>query len=142
MAVPPFVDGAPLTGAQLNTLSPGSATVATSQTTTSATYADLGTVGPAVPMTTSTHVIVAITCDCANSGANDNFVGVAVSGATTLAAADATALRVNGTAGGRVTAFAEITGLTAGANTFTLKYRTSGGTFTAKNRHVAVFNLP
>ncbi len=78
---------------------------------------------------------------------NTAFMGYAVSGATTVAASDTRALiRDHGTSSstGYVQASAtyRVTGLTAGSNTFTLQYRTSGGTGTFTNRNVVVIPLP
>jgi hypothetical protein len=64
-----------------------------------------------------------------------------VSGATTLAAADAQGIPMNVQAATRDQPIARtfvITGLTAGTNTFTLNYKTSVGTLTASARSVVV----
>src|SRR5947208_15531095 len=65
------------------------AVVNTSETTTSATYADLTTVGPQVSLTTGAKAIVFARAYLTNTtAATDTFVGVSVSGATTIAALD------------------------------------------------------
>lgn len=130
-------------GAAWATVNAVASTVTTSQTTTSTTYADLATTGPAVSVQTGTKALVFISCGLQNSGANNlNYVGFAISGATTVAAADTAALVAQfagtGALVGQMTYVCLVTGLTAGVNTFTLRYRTNGGTFTAQNRHVAV----
>jgi len=116
------------------------ATVATTQTTTSATYTDLATAGPAVTVTTGTKAFVITSARIAGSALGfDSYQSYAVSGATTVAASDTVAVmhgafRVN--TGMRASAGQMITGLTAGSNTFTCKYRvdsTSTGTFLDRN---------
>ena len=118
------------------TLPASTATVATSQTTTSATYTDLATAGPAVTVTTGTKAFVITSARISGSALGfDSDQSYAVSGATTVAASDTVAImhgafRVNTSM--RASAGQMITGLTAGSNTFTAKYRvdsTSTGTF-------------
>lgn len=122
------------------------ATVATSQTTTSTTYADLATVGPTVTVTTGAHALVIVTCQLFNNGANNgSFMGFAVSGATTTAAADATALEYDQNANAsnalRASAMYYVT-VNAGSNTFTAKYRVTAGTGTFAARTITVIPLP
>lgn len=140
-----------LTASDLNTyvrdneiaLQPQAATVATSQTTSSTTYADLSTVGPAVTLVTGTQVLVTVGCGTVNNsvGAVD-FMSYAVSGASTIAANDAVAITVNGNGVANVGIQAcyqyICSGLTAGTNTFTAKYRVTGGTGTFTNRAIVV----
>jgi hypothetical protein len=123
-----------------------SATVATDQTTSSTTYADLATTGPAVTLTTGTDVIVTIDANiyrtAAASGAG--HVAVAVSGATTIAAADANSVQIGIPAAGANIPCArtfKLTGLTAGSNTFTLKYKCSTGTFNFLDRDITVMAI-
>jgi hypothetical protein len=74
-----------------------------------------------------------------DGGGIDAFMGFAVSGATTIAAADANSISVNGTTPLQVKNFFVVTGLTAGSNTFTAKYKAetaTGGTFA--NRSIVV----
>lgn len=122
-------------------------TIATSQTTTSvASYTDLGTVGPAVTVTTGTQAIVSI---AALMGSTTNVVAqmmsYAVSGATTIAAADANCVRQWSPIIGATSRASSVTlqnALTAGSNTFTCKYTTnSGGTSSFADRHLWVFPL-
>lgn len=115
--------------------------VATSQTTTSTTYVDLATVGPTVTLTTRTLALVIVTAFLENSaGTNDSRMSFAISGATTLAASDLTALRHVGTSGARMSTVA-LVALTAGSNVFTAKYKVSGGTGTFVNRDLIVVPL-
>ena len=120
------------------------ATVATAQTTTSPTYTDLATAGPAVTLTTGTKALVIISTELSNSTASGINASFAISGATTLAANDANRLSLGGSAGS-VTIKASIAilidTLTAGSNTFTMKYRTGGGTATFINRFICVIDL-
>lgn len=123
------------------------ATVLTSQTTASTTYADLSTSGPAVTITVpaSGEVWVDLSTWMASSGSNAaTYMGVAVSGATTRAADDDHAVHQTAAANfdNGLGVGVLLTGLTPGSNTFTAKYRTSGGTATFKNRNIRVSPLP
>lgn len=123
---------------------PSNNTVATSETTTSTTFADLATVGPAVTVTTGTSAMVIVTCRASNSNANKLVVmGFAVSGATTVAASDTQSFTQSG--GGAVPAQGSavyvVTGLTAGSNTFTAKYRVDANTGTFLNRSITVIPI-
>lgn len=118
------------------------AVVATSQTTTSTSYTDLSTAGPAVTLTTGTKAYVILTTYTFNNTSNSvSNMGFAVSGATTIAAADTACLLFRGNiAGGQdiqASAVYEVT-LTAGSNTFTSKYKVSGNTGTFSNRGITV----
>lgn len=127
---------------------PSPAQVDTNQTNTNSSYGDLATVGPAVTVTTSTTALVFISAAAANLGTSSGsgYISVAVSGATTVAASDA-----NGTFFSSTTAnfFASLsrgiyfTGLTAGSNTFTVKYKddSASSNWTFTNRTIAVFPL-
>lgn len=131
------------TGAQV-------ATVATSQTTSSTSYADLATTGPAATATIGANglALVAITVSGGVSTATGEGwrVGFAVSGATTVAAADARSLGVlqQDAANNQVrfSAVFLVTGLTAGSNVFTLKYKALGTTTgTFADRTISVVPL-
>jgi hypothetical protein len=115
----------------------------TSQTTVSTSYADLATVGPTVTVTSGTTVMIFVVCTMSNSGANNNFVGVDISGATTTAASDARALQHRSAAAGDTARFGMgyKTIVTAGSNTYLLKYRVDAGTGTFNNRQLMVFAL-
>jgi hypothetical protein len=118
------------------------AVVATSQTTTSGTYTDLSTAGPTVTVTTGTTAYVILSTYQYNNTSNQiSTMGFAVSGATTIAAADTDALLFrSAVAGGQdfqASAVYKVT-LTAGSNTFTAKYRVGGGTGTFANRGITV----
>lgn len=120
-------------------------TVATSETTTSTTYVDLTTVGPAVTATTGTRALVLVYCQLFNSAlGNQGFMSIAVSGASTVAASDTWAIVYESSAANDALAVGTMhlfTGLTAGSNTFTAKYRVTAGTGTFLNRNMCVIAL-
>ena len=123
------------------------ATVATAETQASAAaYGDLATAGPAVTITMAGTVAVVWLSGLARRNATGNtaFIGVAVSGASTVAASDAQAAtapsyaaNINSTLSRSIT----LTGLTPGVNVFTAKYHNdgSGVNTTFENRGIAVF---
>ena len=123
-----------------------SATVATYQATTSTSYTDLATAGPAVTITTGTKALVILTARITMGTAGETgFFGFVVSGSTTIAVTDDTAARFqtdypNGYAGAQFSCVNRVT-LTAGSNTFTMKYKTSGGTANFSNRQIIVIDL-
>lgn len=120
--------------------------VATDQTTSSTSYADLSTSGPSVTLTTGTSAIVLFGCyygDTDNLG-NDGYMSVAVSGASTVSASDTWAAIGNqGLNNVHIVNGYKFTGLTAGSNTFTAKYKKANGTSTAqfKNRFLLVIAI-
>lgn len=106
--------------------------IGTNQSTTSSNYDDLATFGPAVTSTTSTWVLVSLGAYVSNSTANAGAkVSVEVSGASSLKATDSNCFYGspgNGNdafKGTWCTLFNEH--MVAGSNTFTLKYRCTGG---------------
>lgn len=152
--VPPaFTAGAVLLGSQLTILGddikdldsrtrPIFAQVPTSQTTTSTSYTDLATVGPTVTITTGTIAIVCLIAQIQHSTGGPALVGFAVSGATTAAAADTQAIYYSASAANEYAQFSGlflVSGLTAGSNVFTAKYKVSSGTGTFLNRQLFVW---
>ncbi len=122
------------------------ATVATSETTSSTTYTDLTTAGPAVTVTTGTKALVIVTANMRDRESRANYMSYAVSGATTTAAADTRALIMidpQQPASINQMSFANLATLTAGSNTFTAKYRTDSAAHSAAfaNRSIFVINL-
>lgn len=117
--------------------------VATSQDTTSTSYTDLATVGPAVTVTTGPQALVVVRGAISNSGVGSSRMSYEVSGSSAVAASDTQCVGVFGTAGTGVLASdaSLITGLTPGSNTFTAKYRVSSGTGTFSTRRIVVFPL-
>jgi hypothetical protein len=121
------------------------ATVAAGQTTTSTSYTDLSTSGPAATLTTGTKALVFITTNIDNQSNNgQGHVGFAVSGASTVSATDDQALHYysSGTIALQYGAAYYVSGLTAGSNTFTLKYKSGNGStqYFAK-RQITVMDL-
>lgn len=118
------------------------ATVSTSQTTTSTSYTDLATTGPAVTVTIGStgKALVSLYGLMLQSNASQaSFMGFAVSGATTVAAADAFALALNAAVAGdaiRCGATWLVTGLNSGSTTGTAKYRVTANTGTYQDRHI------
>jgi hypothetical protein len=141
------------TGLQWQTLpasSPASAsaTVATSQTRASESYGDLSTTGPEVTLTTGTKALVIVTALMGNTTENGTigYMSYAVSGATTISASDtvATSSRIvtgSSTMVNRQSAASRLSTLTAGSNTFTAKYKTSGSQVGFSNREIIVIDL-
>jgi hypothetical protein len=119
--------------------------VFTAQTTTSTSYTGL-TTADAVTLTTGTAVLVLFSINTNGSGVIDVSVAVDVSGATTIAAADGVN-NAKAITAATASAFYHIgrgvviTGLNAGSNTFTLKYKVSSGTGTFSGRVLAVIRL-
>lgn len=130
-------------GTQWVPTAPNGANVDTLESTASTTYTDLSTPGPAVTLITGTAAIVWLTAYMSNSGAgNNDYISFAVSGASTVAAADARAASQVGTNPNTAGAMFKITGLTAGSNVFTCKYRASAGTGNFVFRNIVVQALP
>jgi hypothetical protein len=127
-------------------VTPVSATTNTSGTTTSTSYTPTLTSGgtnPAVTIVTGTSALVQFHAKLQHDTAlRSVFVSFAVSGATTLAAADliaATNDQFNAAWGASVSRSFVVTGLTSGTNTFTMNYRgVTSGTLTASLRSITV----
>ncbi len=121
------------------------AEVATSQTTSSTTYANLTTVGPSVTATTGARALVLIACRMANSTDNaDTWASIDVSSASTIAASDTWGMNQEGVNTSEFTAFGSFhyfENLTPGSNVFTMKYRVGSGTGTFENRRLCVVAL-
>lgn len=125
-----------------------SATVATAETTTSGTYADLATPGPAVTATVPSSGKVKITLTArAKAGTNataEAWMGVALTGANTVVADQLNALAQTGPTNNQASFTFLLTGLSPGSTTFTAKYRLDGadtnGTFA--NRFIVVETVP
>jgi hypothetical protein len=123
------------------------ATVAEQQSTTPTAYTDLATAGPAVTLTTGTKALVIVnarTLDTAYApDMNQGAASFAVSGATTIAADDANSVLIGSYNTGthsRASAATLVT-LTAGSNTFTMKYKCDSGTVNFADRTIIVINL-
>ena len=119
------------------------ATVATSQSTSSATYTDLATAGPAVTLTTGTKVLVFTNTEVSTAAGRYVFADFAISGATTRAASDDTCIKMGTDADSMQSrnGVANLMTVTAGSNTFTMKYRVNAGTNSFINRTIVVVAL-
>ena len=128
---------------------PASATanVQTQQTTTSTSFTDLATAGPAVTVTTGTKALISISAFMTVTGSVDYvMMSFAVSGATTLAASGTRAAQSYGFASSsprvQITLAYIVEGLTAGANTFTAKYASHAGQAVRfENRYISVIDM-
>jgi hypothetical protein len=120
-----------------------SATVASYQSTTSTSYTDLATAGPAVTLTTGTKALVIVTARLANDANVKSYASYAVSGSSTIAASDAVALiwQVVGGRYNRWSSASRLSTLTAGSNTFTMKYKVESDTAYFENREIIVIDL-
>lgn len=117
---------------------PTNDTVATSQTTTSTSYTDLSTVGPATTHEHGSTVKVTVTCRMRNSGVNLTRMSFAITGDNTVSAGDDRSLEIESTGWMRASASFMVTGLTTGSSTFTAKYKVAAGTGTFEDRQIIV----
>jgi hypothetical protein len=113
------------------------ADVTTAETTSSTSYTDLTTSGPAVTITPgrTTDQMILIKSDISNSASDRTFMSVAIAGA---AAVDANAIQSSGTTGygGHI-----LTTAVANGSTHTAKYKVNSGTGTFVNRRISAFTL-
>jgi hypothetical protein len=119
--------------------------VATSETTSSSTFVGLTTPGPLWTLTTGLFALVMATVQMTNNTANGACAsGIDVTGATTIAANDGDAIRSrgNGTAEELRATGVFMLALTAGSNTFNIRYKTNGtGTGAFSNRTLIVMAM-
>lgn len=122
-----------------------SAYVATNESTGSTSYTDLATTTDSVTVTISSSgvALVLIYAALSNGGSGgQSFMSYAVSGATTIAASDDRSINVQVASGaGNAGSFGHMffqTGLTAGSNTFKLKYRCATATAYFATRRITV----
>lgn len=112
--------------------------------TATTTYTDLGTSGPVVTTTSGTKALIMLGAYVRNTNAGlGSRVAVTISGATSSSASDTNSYYAesgNANDGFQGTWVYINSSLTAGSNTFTLKYRTTagGGTSTFGHRLIAV----
>lgn len=113
------------------------------QTTTSTTYTDLATVGPAVTVTVGStgKVLLGISCALRNSSGNFSMMAFAMSGATVWAGDDSMSLQTSAADDLRAGATWIRSGLATGSTTFTAKYRVTAGTGTFTHRRMWVTPL-
>ena len=138
-----YYDGAAWATVGPSALTTATATVATSQSTSSVTYTDLATAGPAVTLTTGTKVLVFTNTEVSTAAGRYVFADFAISGATTRAASDDTCIKMGTDADSMQSrnGVANLMTVTAGSNTFTMKYRVNAGTNSFINRSIIVVAL-
>lgn len=137
-----FYDNGPSAG-------PATAIVTTSESTTSTSYTDLATTTDQVTINVgpSGMILVIISCFAGNSSASQGaYMSFALSGANTVAAADGYycgSPQISGQVclGQAIGNMFLIPGLSAGATTVKAKYRSSTGTATYQQRHIAAIPL-
>lgn len=126
-------------------LSGSGALVSASQTVTSTSYTDMATVGPTVTVTTGTTALIGMYANLRNSNAAaQTHMSFEVSGATTIAADDATSIMLQSDSANqraRIGAVLFVAVLTPGSNTFTAKYKVTAGTGTLDDRRLFVIPL-
>jgi hypothetical protein len=120
--------------------------IATSQSSVSTSYTDLSTVGPTVTVTTGTTAYVMIQTLASSTVANRQFTSFAVTGASSISAGTYEIAPIEIPTGGGVSqplvASFVVTGLTAGSNTFTMKYKSSdGNAITWAKRYIQVITV-
>jgi hypothetical protein len=132
-------------GAAWTTISPITGLVTTSQVTSSTSYQDLATVGPTVVLRTGTSALVTVSATIDTAAASrGGTMSFAVSGATTIAAIDDNSVFNFSNSGQSFAAVSRtflLTGLTAGVNTFTSKYKQQGGATNISRRSITVQGL-
>jgi hypothetical protein len=120
-------------------------TVSARQSTTSTSYVDLTTAGPTVTATTGTTSLVFVTGRLENAtSAQAALASYEVSGASSVAASDARGIKYEASAANANSRFAIVQfegSLSAGSNTFTMKYRATGGTAFFQDRVITVIAL-
>lgn len=118
--------------------------ISTEETTTSTSYADLPTVGPSVTVTTGTAALVIVNSKLQNATAGQqSYASFDITGATTTGASDTWAVFFRPSDNGFAVraGAAHIITVTPGSNTFTMKYRATGGTGNFEYRRLQVLGL-
>lgn len=121
---------------------PSNNKVSATETSGSTSYTDLATSGPAVTVTTGPTALVLTTSNQSNNtNAQNAYMSYGVTGASSVSATDDRSGFLTTAAanqGVRALGGGLETGLTAGSNTFTAKYRVTGGTGSWGNRQLIV----
>lgn len=124
---------------------PSHTVVQSAETTTSMSYTDLATVGPAVTVDTGSAAFICIRTLLQNNTAGQTSeASFAISGASSAAPTVARAISHESStanAGTRVSLQNLFTTLTPGSNTFTMKYLVDGGTGLFSHRELIVIPL-
>lgn len=119
-------------------LTSGNSYVSTSESTTSTSYTSL-TTADSVTLTTGTKALILFTAELWTSTASRYAAAsISVSGASTVTASDNYYMRAyvnSGGASNRYGMHTVLTGLTAGSNTFSMKYCILGGAGTTEARY-------
>lgn len=116
------------------------AEVQTQESTTSTSFVDLATPGPAVSALTGSKALVIVSAQFVTSAASDGFMGAAVSGASTVAASANQSAYFGASSGNQsISSQLLFTSLTPGVNTFTAKYSVTTGTCNFLRRRISVF---
>lgn len=119
--------------------------VTTSESTTSTSYVNLATVGPAVTLTTGTKALMWWRAYTQNNTIDTaTWMAPAITGASSITATDASAASLDGVTAANafsIVGFHMEDGLTPGVNTFTLQYRVTAGTGTYGFRELCVMAL-
>lgn len=125
--------------------SPTSARVDTTQSTTSTSYTNLATPGPAVTVETGPMALVWFAAKISNDTSNSlTKCSVAVTGATSISANDQWMLSTDGHTGDNFNRHSMahlFTGLTPGNNTFTIRYAVGSNTGSFRLREILVLPL-
>lgn len=125
-------------------LSPQTALVITSETTTSTSYTQLTTTTDQVTVTIGGNglALVSLFAGAFNSGSNLSLITYQASGANTIAASDNNIMGETSVATETVTGGTKLlTGLNPGSTTFKMVYRVSAGTGTFERRNISVVPL-
>ena len=129
--------------------SPASATaeVTANESTSSSSYTNLATTGPSVTITTGTKALVTVTCFMQQNSSSGGYgyMSFDVTGASSISASDTRAVYnrmvYSSDDGMRASVTTLVTGLTAGSNTFTAKYKSSPSTTSFNNRSIIVVDM-
>jgi hypothetical protein len=117
--------------------------VITNQSTSSTTFTDLSTT-QSVTLTTGTKALILLSSETYNSGTDANYLGFDVSGATTVSASNNYSVLSKMTVADTsysISGAIYYDSLTAGSNTFTMKFKVSAGTGNFYNRCIAVIDM-
>lgn len=117
--------------------------IATAESTTETEYTDLNTVGPAVTCVTGTKAIYMTSARVDNNTGAGARASIEISGASSIEANDSRelTLHLGVTHQNKFGTCYFEDGLTPGTNTFTMKYKSGGGTARFAERHLIVIAL-
>ena len=116
-----------------------SSTSATTSSTSYVTTLTSDTTAVSVTLVTGTTALIMLSGVFAGAAGVFNFMSVSVSGATTIAAADNNAVRIDDSTFARTAGSVYVlSGLTAGTNTFTLAYKSAAAGSTFLQRRLVV----